>query len=652
MREPGSAPEAGETRPAEDTDEGPSFDLLQEQMIIAARQQPRDMRRLPTLVLTAIRLVWRTNRLSTFLTVLLQLSGAAVAAAQVLVAGYVMRELLAGGTDQLSTGLLVGLVVLAAVTALGALATAGVSQLGRLLGLEVERRVTDDVLDISTSVDLVEYDKPAFYDQLNRVLTTMPIQPYQVVTSVAALVGGLLGAIALLITLVAISPLLALFLALVGPPLWYLSRSGGALEFEFAVSQTANLRERTYLTELLTRRDGAAETRAYLTSPRLRERFAALYDDYIVNSRRVIARSYALKAASGGAMALGSAAALVALFVLVDHDRIDVAQAAAAVVAIRLLSGRLSQLFAGFGALFQAALFLDDFQAFRERHSAVPGPAEGSTLSPVPVRASGEMHADPPGLALRAVSFVYPNGRGNALTDVNLTIPPGQVVALVGENGSGKSTLAKLMVGLYVPTSGTVAWETVDGTALSPAAVRDRSTIVLQDFLRYQLSACDNITLGRPELEAQPSAVRAAADSAGIATLVESWPEGYLTRLSRQFAGGRELSSGQWQRVALARAFYRDGGLVVLDEPAAALDPRAEHRLYESVSSLLSGRTVVLITHRLRSVRGADRIIVLDGGRVVQDGDHETLIAQAGLYSELMKLQERGVLERDARRAD
>jgi ATP-binding cassette subfamily B protein len=237
------------------------------------------------------------------------------------------------------------------------------------------------------------------------------------------------------------------------------------------------------------------------------------------------------------------------------------------------------------------------------------------------------------------VTFRYPGTERLALRGASVRLRRGEVVALVGENGSGKTTLAKLLCGLYRPTSGRILWNGVDTAELPLSELRRGVAIVFQDFARYELSAADNIALGRHERATDRPAVEAAARLAGAHDIVAALPDGYETRLSRAFTAGTDLSIGQWQRLALARAFFRDAGFLVFDEPTSALDPRAEQELFETVQQLATGRTVLLISHRFSTVRSADRIYVLDEGRVIEEGNHAGLMSRRGRYAELYTLQ-------------
>jgi ATP-binding cassette, subfamily B, bacterial len=222
---------------------------------------------------------------------------------------------------------------------------------------------------------------------------------------------------------------------------------------------------------------------------------------------------------------------------------------------------------------------------------------------------------------------------------VSLQIEPGEVVALVGPNGSGKTTLAKLLAGLYLPSEGRVCWDGRDTRDVDRRQLLGRSAILFQDFMQYALSARDNIALGRHERASDTAGIIRAAEQAGAHGDISALPEGYETLLGPAFFDGTDLSTGQWQRVALARAFFRDAPVVILDEPTASLDAKAEHELFSRIRELFAGRSVLLISHRFSTVRSADRIYVLDSGSVVESGTHPDLLALGGTYAELFTLQ-------------
>jgi ATP-binding cassette subfamily B protein len=380
---------------------------------------------------------------------------------------------------------------------------------------------------------------------------------------------------------------------------------------------------------VLTGRDEAKEVRAFGAEHALRTRHDARSMDFLVMLRKHVRvrQGYAFAGVAASAIALVLALGL--LVWLVALHRLSLADAGAAALGVRLLSGNLDGIFQSVANLFQSSVFLTDLERFLDL--TVVTEKLGCGVAPSFRRE----------IMVRQASYTYPGSAEPAVRGVSLRIGAGEVVAIVGENGSGKTTLAKLIAGLYPPTEGAISWDDVDIATLEPADVRRGVAVIFQDFVRYQLTVLENIGLGDPDLVDDERQARAAAQQAGAAEFLERLPRGYATILSKEYEDGFDLSVGQWQRVALARALRRAAPLVILDEPSAALDPRAEHKLFADVRATLHGRSALLISHRYSTVRSADRIYVMRGGRIIEAGSHESLMNDGGLYAELFSLQAR-----------
>jgi ATP-binding cassette subfamily B protein len=602
-----------------------------------ARSQRKSLGRLSVLIRQSVRLVWASGRGLFVGLLVLQVAAALALAGQVLSVQAVLTAILdleeaAGATASLWTPVL----LLAGLTAVTSIIGAVQGHMQRMLGELVARSMWDQVLDVSTGVGLSSFESPDFFNRLQRVQSNALSRPYQVTQGLISMGGALAASIGVGAALVSISPLLLPLLLVGGLPVLLTSRRESRLEFEFSVAQTPVLRMRQYLTLVQTGRDEAKEIRAFHLADWLHRRFDTAYATYLGALGTHLRRRATLSAVGNLGSAIVLVLTLAALVWLILDGQVTVAGAGAAIVAIRMLASQVQALFAGVQRIFESGLFLEDLQGFLR----LAEPAKEDSQGPEAPAGFAVVAAD-------EVHFTYPGSEQPAVRGATVELRAGEVVAIVGENGSGKTTLAKILAGLYAPDEGAVRWDGTDIRAWSLASVRSRIAVIFQDFVRYALSAEDNIAIGDVTRPLDPDRLRASAQAAGAAGAIESLPGGYATPLSRLFAGGRDLSGGQWQRVAIARGYYRDAPFVILDEPSAALDPRAEYDLFASLRSTLEGRTALFISHRFSTVRSADRIYVMEAGSVVEHGTHDELMAAGAQYSELFKLQAAAYLNAD-----
>jgi ATP-binding cassette, subfamily B, bacterial len=609
----------------------------------------RELRRLPALIADAFRLVWVAAPRELIAAATLQALAGLSLAGQLLVTRRILDRLATYGLTTDLGPLVVEFAAFGALLLLVAVAALTYGERQRLLAEQVERYATGRVMDVATHVELVEYEHAAFSDQLQRARLNASSRAVQIANGVLGLVGGLAAVGSVGVVLLLIEPAVAGLLFVGAVPALALNRRASRVLHHHAVRQTAPDRRRLYLYELLTRRETAQEVRAFDSSAYLRQEHDRLHRAKIDDLRRTVRQRTwygLLSAALATAVTLGSVALLL---YLVRSNRTDVTEAVVAVGAVLLVGTRLRALVASGGSLYEGALFLRDFTSFVERTPAASAtPAPGAAPAMVePGRAPGfgpDVGEALPlqRLELDRVSFTYPSRDRPSLHEVSLTIERGEVIAVVGANGSGKTTLIRILAGLYRPTTGRYRWNRVDTEVLGSERIRDHVTVIFQDFLRYFLTAHENIAIGRPSQIDDVERVRHVSRLAGAEGFLDQLPSGYRSLLGPTFLGGSDLSIGQWQRVALARAYFRQAPLLILDEPTAALDPRGEEEIFRQVRRLAADRTVVLVTHRFSNVRAADRILVLDEGHLVEQGSHEELASRGGLYAELYHLQARG----------
>ncbi|MFI5495918.1 ABC transporter ATP-binding protein [Actinoplanes sp. NPDC051859] len=544
--------------------------------------------------------------------------------------------------DELAAGQRAAALIAGAVLAGAALTAACVPLLQHYVGREIERRLSCRASDelyraVTKPVGLARLEDPAFHDRVRLARQSGGDTPAAVTDSFLSVARCVISAVGVLAALAALSPLLAggLLLACVPVVLCHLAMSRGRAALLWTVSPAE--RREIFFGGLLVDLQAAKEIRLFGLGDFLRHRMLA--DRQVVDRqyRRMDRKDLVLQAAAALLVAVPAAAAIM-WGIRSTGTGLSMGDVSLLLISVGALGSIGSDLASGLAMTHRQALLYRHYLAVLREPMAevVAGPA----LPTAALAGSG--------IQLRDVWFRYADTGPWVLRGVTFTIPTGRSLALVGANGAGKSTLVKLLCRLYEPTRGAITWDGVDIRTLPPEELRNRITVVFQDYMEYDLSAAENIAIGNVSALDDTPGIRRAAQQAGVDGVITRLPHGYDTLLSRVFAGdsdapddvGVQLSGGQWQRLAVARAMFRgDRELMILDEPSSGLDPAAEHELHERLRQLRHGRTSLLISHRLGAVRAADHIVVLDQGRVVEQGDHAGLLAAGGRYARLFQLQ-------------
>lgn len=495
----------------------------------------------------------------------------------------------------------------------------------------VTDRVQDDLQKKSVEMDLEYYESPAYHDQMRLAQSEASSRSTSIVRNLTQLAAGALVLGSVVGVLGASQGLLLPILLLAALPgaaaRIYISRQWN----RWKVGQSAASRYVGYLHALVTALPFAKEIRLNGNGAELRHRHRVLRRTLRRSRLSLLRRRTVVELAADAVSAAAMGVGLAVIYLRMKGGAMTLGDLALLYGGFQKGKATFSGVLGSLTALYEDSLFIAHFYTFLGLPRRVLSPAHPK---PVPRRIER-------GIRLEQVSFRYPGTDRDVLTDVDLELKAGEHVALVGENGSGKTTLVKLLCRLYDPTRGRIL---VDGTDIREFALDDYRasiSVLFQDFVRYQMTAGENIRMGDVAVPPGYPRLAEAARQAGADTVIQRLPAGYETPLGRLFAGGAELSEGQWQRMALARAFLRQAPIVMLDEPTSALDARAERLLLESVMGILEGRTALVVSHRFSTVQAADRIWVLAEGRVVESGTHDELVQANGAYAHLFSLHAR-----------
>ena len=535
------------------------------------------------------------------------------------------------------TGVATPVAVLFAVLIIGDVSASLAEQMQSLLGFQTTSYADGLILGKAARLDIAFYETPGFYDQLERAREGT-WRVHNLARQSIGLVSHGVATLSTLALLATLHPLAALVLVLVSSPNLVMKSRYAKRIFGLWNLRTPASRMVSYLSDLLISRDAIKEVRLFGLQPLFLERFHSYWRAFLGEIRQILFAQERANLLVSGLSVVGAGVIWVYAIVQTVAGRFTLGDLTLAFQAVEQARSGMG-IFFGVGGLYvENSLFLSNFFDFL---SLPPGSVAGALPETSPAGEGNQRVPRPlrQGIELRNVSFRYPGATGFALRNLSCVIPPNQSVAIVGENGAGKSTLVKLLVRLYDPTEGEILLDGRDLREYDIADLQRTMGVIFQDFVRYHLSAQENIGFGQIEYAGDGERVRAAADKGGAAALIEKLPNGYATLLGKTFEGGVDLSGGEWQKLALSRAFMREAQVLILDEPTAALDAIAEHQVYQRFAELSAARMVLFISHRFSTVRMARQILVLQEGRLTETGSHEELMALNENYAQMYTVQ-------------
>jgi ATP-binding cassette, subfamily B, bacterial len=588
-------------------------------------------------------LVWEANPRNTFLVLLLTTIGSLTVPAQI----WLFKVIIDGIIDMLQSNrplgsaldwnpMLIPIGALLVVLIVGELCRSISNSLYTLLGMQVDHYAQYKMLEKAAQLDMAFFETPSFYDRFHSA-REQTFRAHNLARLSVEIFGLLLASGTSLLLLAGIHPLAVIVLLIVSTPHLLAKGRDANKMFVLWAYNTPSRRMIDYLASLLASRESIKEVRLFGLQKsfleRFREhwrRFDGEHQSILIAHERLVGLLSLLSVAGVGVIWISAITRTIA-------GQITLGELVLVFQVVERVREGLARLFQLGGMFYEHSLFVGNLLSFLKTS---PDSVEGSLQprsSSVPPSAISRPFQQ--GIEFRNVSFCYPGSTEFVLQDLSFTIQPGTTVAIVGENGAGKTTLVKLLARLYDPMKGQIL---LDGRDLRDYSVEDlhrQIGVIFQDFVRYHLTARENIGFGQIEHVEEVALVAQAAERGGVVSIINRLPKGYETLLGRTFEESVDLSGGEWQKLALSRAFMREAQLLILDEPTASLDALAEYEIYSRFAELAHDKTAIFISHRFSTVRMAQQILVIDEGRLIENGSHDALIALGGQYAKMFNTQ-------------
>jgi len=585
-------------------------------------------------------LIWRTHRGYTAAIVVLRVIRSIVPVTTFWVGKLILDSVIAARNDQGDLTQIWRYLALELLIVLtGEILARASSLIESLLGDLFSNAMSVELMEHAAKLDLAQFEDPEFYDHLERA-RRQTVGRIALLSLLLSMSQDALTLITLAAALIAYNPWLLILLALAVIPSFLGETHFAALGYSLLFRWTPERRQLDYLRYVGASNITAKEVQMFGLAPWLTQRYKELAQRFYDENRKLSVRRGVVSALLSILGTVGYYSAYV--IILLRAVRGEITIGTLTFLAASFGRGRdvIQSILLSASNVFEQALYLRDLFVFLEMKPTIESRPNAIPVA-TPIKS---------GFVFDNVGFRYPESERWAVRNVNFSLRPGERVALVGENGAGKTTITKLLARLYDPTEGRITLDGIDLKDYDLASLRRAIGVIFQDFVRYDMRFDENIGVGeidsvRADLERSngtPDAITTAAENSLAASLLPRFAKGYQQMLGRRFDDGVDLSGGEWQKIALARAYIRNAQVLILDEPTAALDARAEYEVFVRFSELVAGRMAILISHRFSTVRMADRIIVLRFGKVEEQGSHEELLASNGLYHELFTMQAAG----------